>query len=107
MFNTMTKGAKRRIRHKELAGREPIAITISVVILGVLVLICAGMLVPPLWTAVVESWRFGPGGQECSMLDDAAARQACYEELSARAARHPAKGANAPLIPRPSGQRSE
>ena len=71
-----------------------------------LVLTCAALLVPPLWT-VVEGWRFGPSGQECSMLEDAAARQACHEELSGRAARHPAKGANAPLILRPSGQRSE
>ena len=37
------------------------------------------------------------------MLEDAAARQACYEELSARAARHPAKGANAPLDSSPFG----
>jgi hypothetical protein len=106
MFDTMTREAKRRIPHKEHAGREPVAVTISVVILGVLVLTCAALLVPPLWTAV-EGGRFSPGGQDCGMIEDATARQACDEELSARAARHPAKGANAPLILRPSEQRSD
>ena len=106
MFNTMTKGANRRARHGKVTGRESILITTSVVILGVLVLICTGMLVPPLWTAVVQAWQFRPNGQECSMLKDAA-RQACYEELNARAARHPAKGATAPLILRPSRHGSE
>jgi len=107
MFNPMTKGAKRRIRRKEFAGREPAVITGSVVILSVLVLSCVGMLVPPLWTAIIESGQLRPSGQDCSALKDAVARRACYEQLSKLAAPNPAKGANAPPILRPSGQRSE
>jgi hypothetical protein len=107
MFNPMTKGAKRRIRRKEFAGREPTVITGSVILLGVLVLTCAAMLVPPLWTAVVENRQFRPSDQDCSALKDAAARQACFEEQGKFAAPHPAKGANAPPSLRPSGQRSE
>jgi hypothetical protein len=107
MFNTVTKARKRRIRRKQFAGREPAVITGSVIILGVLVLTCLGMLLPPLWTAVVESRQFRPSGQACSALKDAAARQACYEEQSKFAAPHPAGGANVPPILRPSGQQSE
>ena len=107
MPTIMTKGRRRGIRGKESARRDPFAITASVVVLGVVVLICAGMLVPPLWTALVESWQFRPSGQECSTLKNAAARQACYDELAARAARHPAKGANAPLTLRPAGPQSD
>jgi hypothetical protein len=65
------------------------------------------MLVPPLWAALVQSWQLSPSGQECSTLKKAAAREACYDELAARAGRHPARGANAPLILRPVGQQSE
>ena len=107
MFNPMTKGAKRPIRRREFAGREPAVIVGSVVILGVLVFTCAGMLVPPLWTAVVEGSQLRPSGLDCSALKDAAARQACYEEQGKFAAPHPARGANVPPILRPSGQRSE
>jgi hypothetical protein len=101
------KGLNRRILQKEATGREPAVITASIVVLGVLVLICAGMLVAPLWTAAVDVWQIRPSRQECSPLKDAASRQACYEELSGRASRHPVKGASAPPIPRPSRQRSE
>ena len=68
----MTRAAKRRIR-QEPPGREPVAITASVIVLGAVVLICAGMLVPPLWTALVQSWQFRPIGQECSTLKNAVA----------------------------------
>ena len=95
----MTKGAKRRIRQKEAAGREPAVITASVVILCLLVLVCAGMLVPPLWTVAVNAWQFRSGAQECSVLEPAEARRTCYEEMGIPAARHPAKGAVAPLHP--------
>jgi len=44
MFNAMTTRANRRIRQKAATGREPAAITASVVVLGVLVLIRLGML---------------------------------------------------------------
>ena len=101
MFNAMTTRANRRIRQKEATGREPVVITASVVVLGVLVLTCAGMLVAPLWTAVVDVWRIRPNGQECSMLKDAAARLVCDERLGA------VQGANAPVPVRSSGQRSD
>ena len=104
-MGTMTKGAKRRIRQKEAAGREPAVITASIVILCVLVFACAGMLVPPLWTVAVNAWQFRSGAQECSMLEPAEARRACYEEMGIPAARHSAKGALAPL--HPSGQQGE
>jgi hypothetical protein len=107
MLDTMTKNAKRPIRRNEHAGREPVVITSSVVVLAVVVVICAALLVPPLWTAAVEVWRLRPLGQQCSEIADVAARQACHEELSVRATRHPAKGANAPLILEHSEQRSE
>lgn len=92
MSNAMTKGARRQTQQKALARRESSVITGSIIILAVLVLICAGMLVPPLWTAVVDSRQFRPSVQDCSMLKDPSARQDCYEGLSARGARHPAKG---------------
>ena len=103
---TMTKAAKRQIR-QEPPSREPVAVTASVVLLAVVVLICAGMLVAPLWSALVQSWQFRPIGLECSTLTKATAPEACYDELAARAARHPAKGANAPLTLRPAGPQSE
>jgi hypothetical protein len=62
------------------------------------------MLVVPLWTAVVEIWRIPVSGQECNKLESVTARQACYEELSARLPRHPVKGPTAPPIPRPLGR---
>jgi hypothetical protein len=84
----MTRAAKRQIR-QEPPSRDPVAITASVVALAVVVLICAGMLVAPLWSALVRSWQFRPIGLECSTLTKTAAREACYDELAARAARHP------------------
>ena len=102
----MTRAAKRQIR-QEPPSREPVAITASVVALAVVVAICVGMLVAPLWSALVQSWQLRPSGQECSTLTKAAAREACYDELAARAVRHSAKGANAPLTLLPSGQQSD
>ena len=81
----MTKKPNHRIRQKEAKGREAVVITTSLVVLGVLVFICAGMLIAPLWTAAVEVWQFRPNGQECSSLKGVAARQTCLEQLSARA----------------------
>jgi hypothetical protein len=53
------------------------------------------MLAPPLWTAISESWQVGQSDQDC-VLKDTASRDDCYQQLRARATRHPAKGANAP-----------
>ena len=93
----MTKGVKRRIRQKEAVGREPAVIKVSIIILWLVVLTCAAMLVPPLWTVAVNAWQFRSGAQECSMVKPAEARRACYEEMGIPAARLPGKGTLAPL----------
>ena len=104
-MGTMTKGAKRRSGPTEAAGRQPAVITALVVIKCVPVFASAAMLVPPLWTVAINAWQFRSGAQECRMLETAEARRACYEEMGIPAARHPAKGALAPL--HPSGQQGE
>ena len=86
-----------RIWQKEPAAREPVAIRALVIVLGAAVLLCTGLLVPPLWTAAVEDWQSRPNGQECDSFDDVAAQRNCYDQLRNRATRHPAKGANAPV----------
>jgi hypothetical protein len=101
MLNSMRKGTKRRVRRRKFAGRQPVVITASVVILGVVVLSCAGMLVAPLWTAVVGERQFHANGQKCSMFKDAAARLLCDERLGA------VQGANAPVPFRSFGQRTD
>jgi hypothetical protein len=73
-------------------GRDPIIIRASALLLGAVVLTCVALLVPPLWAAVLKVWQSGPGGQECSMLKEPAARQTCERELSDRASRTPPKG---------------
>ena len=101
----MRKKPNHCIGKKGTKGREPVVITASLVVLGVLVFICAGMLIAPLWTAGVEVWQFRPNGQECSSLKDSAARQSCFAELNARTLRQPVKEPSE--TPRPFGQRSE
>jgi hypothetical protein len=81
----MRKKPNHRIGKKGAKGREPVMITTSLVVLGVPVFICAGMLIAPLWTAAVEVWQFRPNSQECSSLKGVGARRACIEQLSARA----------------------
>ena len=98
-MRAMTRAARRRAR-QEPPGRDLIIITISTIILAIMVLASAAMLVPPLRTALVEGWQVQPNDRDCSLLDDTSVREAC-------AARHPAKGANAPLTRRRSGQLSE
>jgi hypothetical protein len=100
----MTKKPNRRVRHEQAKVRGP-AITASLVVLGVLVFICAGMLIAPLWTAAVEVWQFHLNGQECSSLEGSAARQSCFAEPNARTLRQPVKEPNE--TPHPFGQRGE
>ena len=88
MNHFKAKDVKLGTQQKKLAAQEPIAIRALVIVLGMIVLLCAGLLVLPLWTAI---------GQECDRFNDVAAQQNCYERLRDRAARHPAKGANAPI----------
>ena len=104
-MHIVTKGAKRRTRQTEAAAREPAFVNVPIVILWVVVIACAAMLVPPLWTVVVNAWQFRSSAQECSTLELAAARRACYEELGIPAPPHPTKVAVAPL--HPSGQQGE
>jgi hypothetical protein len=101
----MTKKPHHRVGQKEAKGREPVVFTTSLVVLVVLVFICAGMLIAPLWTPAVEVWQFRPNGQECSSLEDSAARQSCFAELNARTLRQPVKEPNE--TPHPFGQRGE
>jgi hypothetical protein len=98
----MTKGTKRRSRQK----KEPVVITVSIVVLCLLAFASAGMLLPPLWTVVVNDWQFRSRAGECSMLENAAARQGCYADLGNGAASHPVKGANPSPQPH-SGRRDE
>jgi hypothetical protein len=76
-------------------------VTVLIAVLAAVAVICAGLVAIPLWSALVQSWQFQPVVQECIALKDAAARQACYE-FSNREARHPARGAQVPIILRSS-----
>jgi hypothetical protein len=77
MFNIMTKANPAEGGHRPSVGR----------VLVLLVLSCAVMLVPPLWTAAVDIWQVRPSGQECSALKDAAAKASRSAESAGRAAR--------------------
>jgi hypothetical protein len=88
-------------------ARREAALTAAVIILAALVLFCAGMLAPALWTALAGSTQFHPTSQNCGALEVAADRHACVDRLSERIHSHPAKGANAPFILRLSGQRND
>jgi hypothetical protein len=67
---------------------EPPFIRASIVVLGLVVLTCVGLLVPPLWTAALKVWPFN--AQECSLLKQPLAT--CNQELNIRPLRMPAKG---------------
>ena len=90
-----------------LPVRREAGITAPVVVLAALVLFCAGMLAPALWTAVAESTQYRPTSQNCVTLEVAADRHACIDGLSERTIAHRAKGANAPSMLRLSGQRGD
>jgi hypothetical protein len=89
------KYGRQDIRREGFA-REPIAIKASIIGLGVVVALCVGLLIPPLWTAVVEGWRSHPTSQACDKSVNAAVRHDCDELLGHRAP-HPAKAGNAPI----------
>jgi hypothetical protein len=54
-------------------------VTTAVAVLGVLVFACVGMLIPPMWEAVVDVWQFRHEAQECRPLKDTKARQRCNQ----------------------------
>jgi hypothetical protein len=83
---------------------QPLIVSAGIVVLAAAVLICIGLVAIPLWTAVVHGWQFQPVADRCSILMDDPSRQACYEQLRLEESRHPAKGANAPIMLR-SGER--
>jgi hypothetical protein len=65
-------------------GRESVIISAGIAILAAVVLICTGLVVVPLWTALVQGWRFQPIADQCKMLKDAHARAACEREADGR-----------------------
>lgn len=79
-------------------GRRPVVISAGVAILAAAVLVCAALVAVPLWTALVQAWRFEPIADQCGMLKDTRAREACDEKLRLETAPHPAKSANAPIM---------
>jgi len=84
------------LRQNHGPRQQPIAISAGVTILAVIVLVCAGLLAVPLWTALVQGWQVEATSEPCE-LKDVSARQDCFEKLRLGESRHPAKGANAPI----------
>jgi hypothetical protein len=76
-------------------SRQPVIVVVFIAMLAAAALAGAGLVAIPLWTALVQGWRFQPVVEECSILQDAGARKACYDN---RTDQHPAKGANAPIV---------
>lgn len=95
-----------RRRPQQAPFRREAFVTASVIVLAALVLFCAGMLAPAVWTALVDPTQIHTS-HDCAVLQAAADRHECIEELSKRAGSHPAKGANAPSSLRLSGQHTD
>lgn len=77
---------------------ESAVISTGVAILAVVVLVCGGLIAVPLGTVLVQDWQFQVISNQCSILKDVSARQACYDNLRVEQSRHSAKGANAPVL---------
>jgi hypothetical protein len=90
------------LRSRLNSGRErqPFVISAGIAVLAAVVLLCAGLVVVPLWTALVQGSRFQPIADQCKMLKDAHAREACDEKLMRERPQHPSKGADAPTTAR-------
>jgi hypothetical protein len=89
-----------RSRSNSGRRRQPFVISAGIAILAAVVSVCAGLAAVPLWTALVQGSRFQPSADQCKMLKDAHAREACDEKLMVEPRQHPAKGAHAPTDPR-------
>jgi hypothetical protein len=87
-------------RNSNARHQDRLVITASVVILAAAVMLCAALIVPPLWTVLVEAWDRDPRTQECNTLADVDARRACYDSLDERMDWHPPKGTDLPLVRR-------
>jgi hypothetical protein len=61
--------------------RNDRVVTTAVVVLGALVVACLGMLVPPMWAAVVDAWQYHPEARQCRPLDGTKARQLCNQRV--------------------------
>jgi hypothetical protein len=73
-------------------------ISAGIAVLATAVLMCAGLILISVGTALVQGWRFQAISDQCSILKELPARQACYDKVGAEESRHPAKGANAPIM---------
>ena len=73
----MTDLMNRRPSHR----RNDQVVPTAVVVLGVLVVACVGMLVPPMWAAVVDAWQYHPEARQCRPLDGTKARQVCNQHV--------------------------
>lgn len=79
-----------RSRRNDGRRRQPMIIFAAIAILAAVVLVCAGLVAVPLWTALIAD--------QCQLLKGARAREACDEKLRVGGPPHPAKGANAPIM---------
>lgn len=67
--------SRRRVRR---AQAESLIKTLATAILGFLVLLCAGLLVPVLWSVAVDSTE--PKSRSCDTIKSAAERLPCFEK---------------------------
>src|SRR5215471_4252977 len=102
----MTSSVGLRSRRNNGRRRQPLAISAAIVILAATVLVCAGLVAVPLWTALVQGWQGEAISDPCG-LKDAAARQDCFEKLRLGESRQPAKGANSPIRLHPPEQKRD
>ena len=91
----MTTSVNLRPRRNNGRRQQPIAISAAIVILAAIVLVCAGLAVVPLWTALVQGWQVEAISDPCD-LKDATAQQDCLEMRGLGESRRPAN-ANAPI----------
>jgi hypothetical protein len=71
----------RRSKRNERRRPQPIVISVGIVLLAAVVLVSAGLLAVPLWAILVQGWRFESIADECKMLNDDGAREACDERV--------------------------
>ena len=83
----------RHTRHESRARAASLIDTVATVILAGIVLICAALLAPAIWTTLVHSMDAGA----CASISDAHERAACIDAARKYEAAQPAKGAIAPL----------
>ena len=87
-----------RSKRNDGRRRETTVISAAIVLLAAVVLVCAGLVSVPLWTALVQGWRFEPIADQCKMLKDASTTEGCDEKLRVEGVQHPARGAKAPIV---------